>query len=200
MDFRRRHRKKSNVMLVLMIILLVVIIGIMVMWNPTVASAQGKAQKQPTEQSDGIAETKAKAGTLAPDFKVTLTDGREIRLSALRGKYVLLNFWATWCPPCRAELKRVQKEIIDRYAGKNLVFIPVNRGEKADVVKSFLEKNGYGFAAGIDSESAVFNLYAEKYIPRNFIISPKGKVLKVEIGYEPEDFDKMIEYLDKTIK
>lgn len=67
-------------------------------------------------------ETLVKVGQQAPEFSVNMFDGSVVSLKDLKGKVVLLNFWATWCPPCRLELNRVQKDIIDRFAGEDFVF------------------------------------------------------------------------------
>ena len=73
------------------------------------------------DQAAEIAKTTlVKVGDKAADFTVEMLDGKQITLSKLKGKVVLVNFWATWCPPCREELKHVQKEIIDRFKGKDL--------------------------------------------------------------------------------
>ncbi|MFR0765336.1 MAG: peroxiredoxin family protein [Alistipes communis] len=135
-----------------------------------------------------------------PDFTVELTDGSQLSLNELRGKVVLLNFWATWCPPCRQELTRVQKDIIDRFAGKEFVFLPVSRGEKRETVEAFREKTGYTFPMGLDSARTVYDRYASNYIPRNFLIDKAGKVILATVGYDEEEFDALIRTIEKTLE
>ena len=86
-----------------------------------------------------------------PNFTVEMFDGSTVSLAELRGKVVLLNFWATWCPPCREELTHVQEEIIDRFAERPFVFLPVSRGESREAVAVFREETGYEFPMGLDS-------------------------------------------------
>jgi len=66
-----------------------------------------------------------KVGDMVPDFKVQMFDGKEVDIADLRGKVVLVNFWATWCPSCIQELAVVQKEIIDKFKDKEFVFLPI---------------------------------------------------------------------------
>lgn len=105
-----------------MLALIAVIIAAILLL-PSCGSRGGKAA------ADTESTTLVKAGDKAPDFTVEMFDGTKTSLAELKGKVVLLNFWATWCPPCRQELTRVQKDIIDRFAGRNFVFLPISRGE-----------------------------------------------------------------------
>lgn len=141
-----------------------------------------------------------KAGMKAPDFSAEMLDGTTVKSADLRGKVVLLNFWATWCPPCRQEFTRVQKDIIERYAGKDFVFIPLSREEDKATVQKFMDKMGYTFAVGLDPERKVYDMFAENYIPRNFLIDKEGVVRLASIGYESAEFEEMLKEIDKLLK
>jgi peroxiredoxin len=152
-------------------------------------------------QEDQIkAKTLINQGDKAPDFTVEMFNGEKITLSQLKGKVVLINFWATWCPPCRQELTHVQKEIIDHFKGQDFVFLPISRGEKKSVVEAFREKTGYTFPMGLDPTQEIFKKYASNYIPRNFVVGKDGKVIYVSVGFEPAEFANMIKAIEAALK
>ncbi|MBR5885239.1 MAG: TlpA family protein disulfide reductase [Alistipes sp.] len=191
-----RKKKKSNLSLVLMLIAVLAILAVLLFWNP--APAKAAPAPQSSEQIEQT--TIAKQGTMAPDFVVEMFDGKQIRLSELRGKVVLVNFWATWCPPCREELTRVQKDIIDRFAGKDFVFIPISRGEEKSTVAAFRKRMGYTFSMGLDPDQKIFRRYATNYIPRNFLIDRDGKVVLASIGYDTKEFEHLLNTIEKTLE
>ena len=143
----------------------------------------------------------ASAAETAPDFSYKeLGSGKTMRLSDLKGKPVFINFWATWCGPCREELSRVQKDIIDRFKGnEDFVFLPVSRGETRETVAAFREKMGYTFPMGLDPARTVYDRYASNYIPRNFVIDRKGKVVLATVGYDEHEFEELIRTIEKTL-
>ena len=136
-----RTKKRSNNTLWLLLVLLVVV-GALVYLLPdggeksTAAEGVTTETAAATEEEMPVEATRVQVGDMAPDFTVEMFDGSRTTLSSLRGKVVLLNFWATWCPPCRKELKRVQHDVIDRFAGRDFVFLPVSRGEKREAVEA----------------------------------------------------------------
>jgi peroxiredoxin len=193
---------------ILMIVLLAVVIALM--WllpdgsqpaAPATNAPKTEQTKNTNDAPDDIeATTLVKAGTQAPDFRVEMFDGTTFTLGSLRGKVVLLNFWATWCGPCREELSRVQKDIIDRFKGnEDFVFLPVSRGETRETVAAFREKMGYTFPMGLDPEQKIYRLYASNYIPRNFLIGKDGKVISATIGYEAPEFDELILLIERQL-
>ena len=171
------------------------IVAVLLFWNPESATAEPEPQSQ--EQLE--ASTIAKSGMEAPNFTVEMFDGESIRLSDLRGKVVLVNVWATWCPPCREELARVQTDIIDRFAGQDFVFLPISRGEEYQTVAAFRKRMGYTFPMGLDPDQKIFRRYAQKAIPRNFLIDRDGKVVLASIGYDKKEFAHLIETIEKTL-
>ena len=143
--------------------------------------------------------TLIKEGMEAPDFTVEMFDGSTVKLADLKGKVVLLNFWATWCPPCRAELARVEKDIIEKFKGQEFVFLPVSRGEKREDVAAFREKMGYSFPIGLDTDSSIYGKYAVTYIPRNFLIGKDGKVVLASVGYDEAEFAELVKTIEKQL-
>ena len=155
----------------------------------TVAEPEPEAQ---SEEDDVEATTLVNVGDVAPDFTVTMLDGRVIKLSELRGNVVMVCFWATWCPPCRQEMSHLQKDVIDHFAGKDLVVLPISRGEERKTVEAFIEKMGYTFPIGLDGDQSIYKKYASNYIPRSVVVGKDGKVVYVSVGYDDKEFNELI--------
>jgi peroxiredoxin len=151
-------------------------------------------------QKDIDTTTVLKVGAKLPQFKIQTLDGKTFNSEKLKGKIVLINFWATWCPPCRTELPLLQKEIFNKIKNKNFVVMAISRAEVKDTVKNFIRKNKYTFPVYLDPERKTYNLFAKNYIPRNFVIGKDGTIIWTSIGYEESDFNKMIEFINKELK
>ncbi len=122
------------------------------------------------------------AGDMAPDFTLEDTRGNKVTLSALRGKVVLVNFWATWCPPCKEEMPSMDK--LQRImAGENFVMLAINADENArTVVPDFLVKNPHDFTVLYDDQGAIKGQYGVYKLPESFIVNKDGIVVEKVAG------------------
>lgn len=193
----RLNKKKGNVTLACLVAALVVVIAAIILLPDGSKPAGAEAA---AEVEDEYSQTTlVKEGMGAPDFTVEMADGSLFTLSEQRGNVVLVNFWATWCPPCREELSHVQSDIVDRFAGRPFRMVAISRGEARETVEEFLSANGYRFPAALDPEQTVYQLFASNYIPRNFLIDADGKVVFAGIGYEEEEFAELTEMIENTL-
>ncbi|WP_409293083.1 peroxiredoxin family protein [Peribacillus sp. SCS-37] len=118
-------------------------------------------------------------GNIAPDFTLSTLDGKTVSLSDYKGKKVLLNFWATWCPPCKKEIPEM-KEYAERMPD-NEVILAVNMDPKADV-KGFAAKMGMNFPVLLDKEDKVNSAYKVISIPTTYFIDSNGHISHKIIG------------------
>jgi thiol-disulfide isomerase/thioredoxin len=136
-----------------------------------------------------------------PEFTLTGLDGKVVKSSDLRGKVVLINFFATWCGPCKLELPVVDSVIWSKYKdNKDFVLLIVDREEKADKVKPFVEKNKWTMPFYLDEKKEVYTKFATKYIPRNYLFDKKGKLVLKSVGFIKEEFDVLVGEIETQLK
>jgi peroxiredoxin len=119
-------------------------------------------------------------GDLAPDFSYTAQDGTTHTLAELRGRTVLLNFWATWCVPCTEEMPELQR-IAESY-GERVAVVGINKLETLDAIAPFAQRIGVGFPLVPNPAGDISDRYAAKNIPVTYFIKPDGTIAFVQLG------------------
>ncbi|MBI5462771.1 MAG: TlpA family protein disulfide reductase [Gammaproteobacteria bacterium] len=117
----------------------------------------------------------------APDFELKDLDGVPHKLTDYRGKVVVLNFWATWCPPCRYEMPSMQRGW-EKAQADDIVFLGVNVGEDADTVFMFLADYSVEFPLLLDMDAKVIKQYQVVGLPTTYIIDPQGRLTHRVVG------------------
>ncbi len=117
----------------------------------------------------------------APLFTLTLFDGGALRLEDLRGKVVFLNFWASWCPPCRAEARTLEAAW-QKYKDQGMVFVGVNIQDQEENARAFIDEFGITYPNGIDRGSRIAIDYGVWGLPETFFIDRVGRITYKHIG------------------
>ena len=180
-------------------------------------TGQGKINKGESAAADSVAvvmenETAlqadstgyiVKGGNMAPDFTVTLTDGKSVSLSALRGKVVMLQFTASWCGVCRKEMPFIEKDIWLKHKNNpEFALIGIDRDEPLDKVLAFAKNTGVTYPLGLDPGADIFAKYALRNsgITRNVLIDREGKIVKLTRLYNEEEFASLVRQIDEMLK
>ena len=125
----------------------------------------------------------AEIGNLAPDFQLDNLDGQAVSLGDFRGKPVLVNFWASWCPPCRSEMPFIQDIFADKkWADEGLVVLAIDIGESPSAVSEFIKNYGLTFPVLLDITKDVSLEYYVRAIPTTFLIDRDGIIREIRIG------------------
>jgi thiol-disulfide isomerase/thioredoxin len=129
----------------------------------------------------GAAELKAWTGGATPPLVLQDLNGRTHRLADYRGKVVLVNFWATWCEPCRDEMPSIER-LRQFLAGKPFEVLAVNIGEPLGRIERFLEKMPLGFPVLLDRDSGAAKAWKARVVPATFLVGPDGRIRYVHYG------------------
>jgi peroxiredoxin len=128
-----------------------------------------------------------KRSVIAPDFALPSLAGSTVRLSDHHGRVILLNFWATWCPPCRAEMPSMGK-LYQAYRDRGLVILAVSTDRTGrSVVESFVRERGVTFPILLDPEGESFAEYGGRGLPTSFLVDRRGRIVSTEVGAQNWD-------------
>ncbi|MDA2922116.1 TlpA family protein disulfide reductase [Patescibacteria group bacterium AH-259-L07] len=138
-----------------------------------------------------IAQDAVEKGKSAPDFTLEDLKGNKVSLSDFKGKVILLNFWATWCPPCRAEMPSMER-LYQEFKDSSLVVVAVSWGDAKKKVKKFVQKNNLTFVMLLDPKKETKKKYPSRYIPYSIIIDQDGIVKNTILGSKEWDSDETL--------
>jgi peroxiredoxin len=164
----RRYLTANNLFLAAVIVVLAFLVarrqGVILDWPPMQVKAPGQRNVE------------------APEFALADLAGNRVRLSDHRGHVVLLNFWATWCPPCRAEMPSMET-LYQAYRDRGLVILAIS-GDRTgrDVVESFVQELDLNFPILLDPNGEVFGQYGVRGLPASFLLDRRGRIVSAEAG------------------
>lgn len=148
-----------------------------------------------SEEAGESSDVGIEKGDTAPDFDLETMDGEEnVKLSDLRGEKVMINFWATWCPPCRAEMPDIQKF----HENEEGTIVSVNLTEtenSARNVADFMDEYGITFDVLSDADTSVGSRYEAQALPTSYLINTEGKIHNIAVG--PLNYEQMVQAFDE---
>lgn len=138
----------------------------------------------------------------APGFTLTNIDGRAVSLSDFKGKVVFIDFWASWCPPCKVEFPELIK-LMERYNGADVALLAVNVDQKRSHSEDFLRKFPgipQNIQVLLDADAKVIKTYNASAMPTSFILDKNGVIRYIHFGYRETDRKKWVEEIDALLK
>jgi len=157
------------------------------------------AESQPYLPQNEI-ESYTKVGQKMPSFTVNTLEGTKVSTDDLKGKVLLVNFWATWCPPCQFEMPRLEKEVWQKFKSDDFLMVAVAREQTEQEIGAFRKARGYSFPMAADVNREVYKLFGNGGIPRSYVVNEDGKILFQSVGYTPAEFDQMTKVLEKELE
>lgn len=177
------------------IIILAVAIVFVNLWKPTASEETQKntSDEEITEMADipGADLSEVQEGNPAPDFELMTLDGETMKLSDYKGKKLILNFWATWCPPCKAEMPHMQKFYENNSDDIEIIAVNLTNVDKGqEAINTFVEDYGLTFSIPLDEEGMIGMQYQAFTIPTSYVIDSNGIIQKKIVGPMDENMMK----------
>jgi len=143
-------------------------------------------------QNDSDPENLLAMGAEMPEFEYKTVDGKTLTSEDLFGKVVLVNFYASWCGPCKKELPFVEEDLWKKYKDNDdFALLVIARQEDWDKINGFKESSGLDLPYHPDPKRDIYKLFAKKYIPRNYLFDKQGRLVLFSKGYRESEFEEL---------
>lgn len=158
--------------------------------EPVAASESEMSAEEPSSGASAMA---------GAGFRMTDLDGKKVEFESLKGKVIFLNIWATWCPPCIAEMPNIQR-LYEKIGSDKIVFVMLSVDEGGtEKIKQFINRKGYTFPVYMPASTFPKEFY-DNVVPRTFIISPEGEIVAKQEGMADYDTPEVREFLQSMVK
>lgn len=183
--------KKAAIVLttIILIILIPLVLAYLLKEKDTVDDSH--VQTNSTQQTSTVLLSKLDSPVPAPAFNLPDMDGEKHTLNSYKGKPVIINFWATWCPPCRAELPAMNRGWA-KIKDEGIAMIAVNVGENEDTIFEFMGDHPIDFTVLLDESSETTNKWPIKGLPTTFILDKEGNLVYRAVGGREWDSDELL--------
>lgn len=138
-------------------------------------------------------------GDPTPSFTMKNLENQNMHISDFRGKVVVINLFASWCPPCIEEMPILDQRLAKRHGHEDLVILAVGYGHVSLEMEYFEEDHDYDFEYIPDFDKDIFTLFADRTIPRNIVLDRSGQIIFQSVGYFPDELERMISVVDQEI-
>lgn len=189
-------RKRSTIIIILLIVICIVFAYFYLSYREEKIQREREVEYERLYPSLGI--QRVDPPEEAEDFTLKTLKGETVSLKDYRGRLIFLNFWATWCGPCRAEMPSMQR-LWEEFKEEDFVILAINIQEESKLVSSFMNERGLSFPVLLDEKGKVARTYGIRGIPTTFFLNPEGEIIGKAVGARDWDSEESFELIRELL-
>lgn len=189
-------RKRSTIIIILLIVICIVFAYFYLSYREEKMQREREVEYERLYPSLGI--QRVDPPEEAEDFTLKTLKGETVSLKDYRGRLIFLNFWATWCGPCRAEMPSMQR-LWEEFKEEDFVILAINIQEESKLVSSFMNERGLSFPVLLDEKGKVARTYGIRGIPTTFFLNPEGEIIGKAVGARDWDSEESFELIRELL-
>jgi len=189
-------RKRSTIIIILLIVICIVLAYFYLSYREEKIQREREVEYERLYPSLGI--QRVDPPEEAEDFTLKTLKGGTVSLKDYRGRLIFLNFWATWCGPCRAEMPSMQR-LWEEFKEEDFVILAINIQEESKLVSSFMNERGLSFPVLLDEKGKVARSYGIRGIPTTFFLNPEGEIIGKAVGARDWDSEESFELIRELL-